>query len=308
MQHTPSRRSLLALTASATIGGIAGCLDDDETQDGADATDDSDGTADQPADQDDDAAITDIDPASPQVAFRDWLTDPDAIDTTRFEYNEALLEQTTVGRADVLDLDIADVDAFLIQLPAYIIFGDFDVSRLETTLDSADEYQLTGEYESYRRAEPLDTDDSGDGLIESQFALSSDTILIGRDLDRWIDTKNGAADRLADTYPVFNDLFERLPDRTNVAGQVGPPPTWDVDGIVAWGSSSPSLDPGAVTSTWVYAFEEQPTSEQTEAVEENLPDPLIESIDQTATDGRFFTVTGTIRIPDTEDQSDGIDR
>ena len=84
MSDLPSRRSLLALTASATIGSLAGCLGTGDEEDGEDGEGEGEGET--------------TDPQDPSVQFRDWLTDPDLIDTdrvggTRFEYTEAGPEQ-----------------------------------------------------------------------------------------------------------------------------------------------------------------------------------------------------------------------
>lgn len=292
MRQSPSRRSLLALTASATLGTVAGCLGaDDDTQNG-------DG------DTDEESTVADVTPATPQVPFRDWLTDPDAIDGDRFEYSEGQLEQVTQGRASVLDIDLGDVDAFLIQLPVLVIFGDFDVPALEATLEATDEYRLTDEYSSYRMAEPVDADDTDEeGLIASQFALGSDAVLVGRDLDRWIDTAAGDAERLETAYPVFEDVFATLPDRASVTGELGSPLGWDIDGVTAWGHSLPTLDPGEITGTWTYAFDESPTTEQITAVEQQLAEiPLSGEVDETTTDGRFLTVTAALTLPDPDEE------
>lgn len=299
MSDLPSRRSLLALTASTTIGSLAGCLGTGDEEDGEDGEGEGEGET--------------TDPQDPSVQFRDWLTDPDLIDTdrvggTRFEYTEAgpeqperVAEDLTRGRASVLALDSDDVDAYLIQLPATVLFGEFDVSAAETAIKATDEFQLTGEYGSYRTAGPRESDGSDGGLVGSQFAIGTDAILIGRDLELWIDTHDGEAERLFESYPVFEEIFERLPDRTNVSGTVGSPPTWEEElEIDAWGLSLPTLAPGEITQTWVYAFDDQPTAEQVQLVEQNLAGPLVESIDQTETDDRFVTITGTIEVPDTD--------
>lgn len=298
MSDVPSRRSLLTLTASATIGSLAGCLGTDDEEDGEDGEGEGETT----------------DSQDPSVQFRDWLTDPDLIDTdraggTRFEYTETgpeqperVAEDLIQGRASVLDLDSDDVGAYLIQLPATVLFGEFDVSAAETAIEATEEFQLTGEYRSYRTAGPRESDGSDGGLVGSQFAIGTDAILIGRDLELWIDTHDGEAERLFESYPVFEEIFERLPDRTNVSGTVGRPPTWEDElEIDAWGLSLPTLAPGEITQTWVYAFDDQPTAEQVQLVEQNLAGPLVESIDQTEADDRFVTVTGTIEVPDTNE-------
>jgi len=273
------RRELLTVLAGSGFAGFAGCVGNgDDAQNGDETTD---------------------------VAFREWLTNPDVTETTRFEYSETQIEQAIEGRLTVLNLDPQQVEGYLIQLPALILFGDFDVSRLEATLEETDEYRLAETYESYRMAYPLDTEESDDGLVESQFALGTDAVLLGRDLDLWIDTQNGDSERLEESYPIFEDLFRRLPDQTNVTGQLGRPPTWEEgpDGLEAWGTSVPTLDPGEITQTWIYAFTESPTTNQIERVEQNLSDTIVESIDQTETDNRFLTVTGTVLIPDTDESN-----
>lgn len=297
MSQTPSRRSLLTLAASATIGSAAACLElNNDPRNESQNTDSHE------------SREEDLDPITPdetQVKFQDWLTPPtDNNSTGRFEYSELLIEQTLQGRASILNIDPDQVDGFLIQLPALIFFGDFDVSKLETSIEDTENYSLTREYESYWIAEPQPAEQTRDDLIASQFALGKHTVLLGRDLERWIDTQNGDREGLTERYSVFTALFDRLPDRTNIVGQLDPPPTWDIepDILEGWGSSLPSYDGDSVTQTWVYALTDQPTAEHTRIIEQNLSESVLsEGIDQTDTDGQFLTVSGTVSIPEIDD-------
>lgn len=286
MYQTSSRRSLLTLTASATIGSVAGCLKQNNDPRSESQTNDShenreDGSNSTPSDE-------------TQVNFQDWLTPPtDSNPQGRFEYSELLIEQTLQGRASVLNIDPDRVKGLLIQLSALIFIGDFKVSKLETSIEDTGNYSLTRVYKSYRIAEPQPAEQARDDLIASQFALDKHTVLLGRDLERRVDTQNGDREGLTDRYPVFTELFDRLPDRTNVVGQLNPPPTWDIDPDVleGWGSSLPSFDDDRVTQTWVYAFTDQPTAKHIQTIKQNLSESVLsEGVDQTDTDGRFLSI------------------
>lgn len=298
MDRRHSRRAVLAGGASAVLGGLAGCLGQDD--------DGQDDIADE-APRDNDSATSE--PDSAQVPFRDWLVTPELApgvsdDTNRvyrFEYVPggflSRTEQDRVqGRASVLDIDPAVLEGQLLQIPAVIYFGEFDQSALETAIEGADGYTLTGEYESYRTAQNTEAG--------TQFALGEEAVLIGRELELWIDTRTGANTRLEETTPVFTQLFDRVPTGLNVAGQLGPPPTFEaeLDSINAWISTTAEPIAGeTVAQTWVYAFDGQPSEDSTQAVQQELSsNPLIGSITETTTDGRFLTVNGELMISDAD--------
>ena len=282
VHETHSRRAVLAGGASAAVGALAGCLgqdDDGETPGGSEG---SDGT---------------------QAPFRDWLVTPESLGELggnnrlyRFSYSTFLIAQTLQnGRASVLDIDPAVVDGSLVQLPALIFFGSFDRSGLETTVEDAEGYALTGEYESYRTAENAEAG--------TQFALGDEAVLIGQDLESWIDTRTGDGKQLEETTPVFTQLFDRLPSLDgSVTGQLGPPQGFDasLDGLEAWVNSAPEPVPGeTITQRWVYAFDEQPSEDATGAIERELSgNPLIDEVTETTVDGAFLTVTGKSTRPE----------
>lgn len=281
MHETHSRRAVLASGASAAVGALAGCLgqDDDGETPGNSGGDD------------------------PQAPFRDWLVTPESIGELRgdnrvyrFSYSPFLIEQTLQnGRASVLDIDPAAVDGFLVQLPALIFLGSFDRSGLETTVEDAGGYALTGEYESYRTAENAEAG--------TQFALGDEAVLIGQDLESWIDTRTGDSKQLEETTPVFTQLFDRLPSLDgSITGQLGPPQSFDagLDGLEAWVNSAPEPIPGeTVTQQWVYAFDERPSENAVGAIERELSgNPLVDEITETTVDSTLLTVTGESTLPE----------
>ncbi len=283
MHETHSRRTVLAGGASAAVGALAGCLGQDNDADGQ-----------TPGDSGGD---------DPQAPFRDWLVTPESIgelrgDTRvyRFSYSPFLIEQTLRnGRASVLDIDPAAVDGFLVQLPAVIFFGSFDRSSLETTVEDTEGYVLTGQYESYRTAENAEAG--------TQFALGDEAVLLGQDLESWIDTQTGDGRQLEETTPVFTRLFDRLPSLdASVTGQLGPPQSFDasLDRLEAWVNSAPEPVPGeTITQRWVYAFDEQPSEDAAGAIERELSgNPLIDEVTETTVDGVFLTVTGESTLPE----------
>ena len=285
MDKTLSRRTALAGGVSV-IGALAGCLGQD-------------GTDDNPGGDDPDPS----DPDSAQAPFREWLAAPGSIGepggdnpTYRFNYTPFLIEQTLeTGRASVLDIDPTDVDGSLTQTPALILLGSFDRSRLETSLENADGYALTGEYGSYRTAKHTDRD--------TRFALGEAAVLIGQSLELWIDTRTGDDERLEETTPVFTRLFDRLPSLdASIVGELGPPGSFtaDLDGIDAWVNASPQLVSGeTITQRWVYAFDEQPSEDIAQTIQQELSSsPLVGAITETAVDGEFLTVTGKSRLPE----------
>jgi len=180
---------MLAGGASAAVGALAGCLEQD----------DDEGTPSDSGGDDPDASGFD----GAQAPFRDWLVTPESIGELRgdnrvyrFSYSPFLIEQTLRnGRASVLDIDPASVDGFLVQLPALIFLGSFDRSSLETTVEDAEGYALTGEYESYRTAENAEAG--------TRFALGDGAVLIGQDLELWIETRTGDGRQLEEMTPVF---------------------------------------------------------------------------------------------------------
>lgn len=283
MHETHSRRAVLAGGASAAVGALAGCLGQDDDADEETPSDSgSDGT---------------------QAPFRDWLVTPESIGELqgnnrvyRFSYTPFLIEQTLQnGRASVLDIDPATVDGFLVQLPALIFLGSFDRSGLETTVKDAEGYALTGEYESYRTAENTETG--------TRFALGDRAVLIGQELESWIDTRTGDGRQLEETTPVFTQLFDRLPSLDgSITGQLGPPQSFDasLDGLEAWVNSAPEPVPGkTITQQWVYAFDEQPSEDATGAIERALSgNPLIDEVTETTVDGAFLTVAGEFTLPE----------
>lgn len=292
MNRRYSRRTVLAGGASAVLAGLAGCLSQDD--DGQDDTVDT-----YPGDSG--SAPSDLDSA--QVPFRDWLVNPELAPGVgdnedrvyRFEYVPGdFLTEIAQGRASVLDIDPAVVEGQLLQIPAVIYFGEFDQSALETAIESADGYTLTGDHESYRTARNTEAG--------TRFALGEEAVLIGRELELWIDTRIGANARLEETTSVFTQLFDQVPTDLNVSGQFGPPPTFeaDLDSINAWISASakPTAD-GSVAQTWIYAFDGQPSEDTTQSIQQELSSgPLVDSITETATDGQFLTVNGELVSPD----------
>ncbi|ERG89376.1 MAG: hypothetical protein J07HX5_01534 [halophilic archaeon J07HX5] len=301
MSRKHSRRAILAGGASAVLGGLAGCLGQGDDSGEGDRQNNTVDTG--PGD----TGSGSSDPASAQVSFRDWLVAPELTPGVtgnedrvyRFEYIPGgflqQAEQDRVqGRASVLDIDPAVIEGRLLQLPAVVYFGEFDQPALETAIESADGYTVTGEYESYRTAENTETG--------TQFALDEQAVLIGRALEQWIDTQTGTADRLEGTTPVFTQLFDRVPTNLSVTGQLGPPVTFeaDLDSLTAWVSATPRLTAGeAVTQRWVYVFDGQPPEDATQAIRQELSDsPLLNSITNTTTDGRFLTVTGELLLPE----------
>ena len=293
VHETYSRRAVLAGGASTVVGALAGCLGQD-----------NDANGETPSNlEDDDPNSSGSDGA--QAPFGDWLVTPESISELRgdnrvyrFSYSSFLIEQTLQnGRASVLDIDPAAVDGFLIQTPALIFLGAFDRAGLETILEDMDGYTLTGEYESYRTAENAETG--------TQFALGDEAVLIGRDLELWIDARTGEDRRLEETTPVFTRLFDRLPRlTTSVVGQLGPPQSFDVDldGLKAWVNSTPEPVPGKTTTQrWVYAFDEQPSEDTTRAIEQELSgNPLIDEVTETTVDSAFLTVTGESTLPESD--------
>ncbi|PSP18731.1 hypothetical protein BRC62_02615 [Halobacteriales archaeon QH_10_67_13] len=291
MHETHSRRAVLAGGASAAVGALAGCLGQDDDADEETPGDSGGGDPDTSGSDD------------PQAPFRDWLVTPESIGALRgdnrvyrFSYSPFLIEQTLQsGRASVLDIDPAVVDGFLVQPPALIFLGSFDRSSLETTVEDAEGYALTGEYESYRTAENAEAG--------TRFALGDEAVLIGQDLELWIDTRTGDGRQLEETTPGFTRLFDRLPSLDgSVTGQLGPPQSFDasLDGLEAWVNSAPEPVPGeTITQRWVYAFDEQPSEDATGAIERELSgNPLIDEVTETAVDGAFLTVTGESTLPE----------
>jgi hypothetical protein len=303
MDRRYSRRAILAGGTSAALAGLAGCLGQD---DNGQPEDNQNDTAD---DASGDTNSASSDPDSAQVNFRDWLVSPEVAPGIsdnenriyRFEYIPgSFLAQTgqdqLSGRASVLDIDPTVLEGRLLQIPVVIYFGEFDQTALETAIESADGYTLTGEYGSYRTAQNTEAG--------TQFALGEEAVLIGQELETWIDTRTGVNDRLEQTTPVFTQLFDRVPTDLNVAGQVGPPPTFeaDFDSLTAWVSATPRPMAGeTVTQTWVYVFNRQPSEDTAQAIQQELSgNALIDSITGTSTDGQFLTVTGELTLPDSE--------
>jgi len=296
VHETHSRRAVLAGGASAAVGALAGCLGQDDDADEQTPGDSGDSGGDNP-----DASGSD----DPRAPFRDWLVTPESIGELRgedrvyrFSYSPFLIEQTLRnGRASVLDIDPAVVDGLLVQPPALIVLGSFDRSGLETTVGDTEGYELTGEYESYRTAENAEAG--------TRFALGDEAVLIGRDLELWIDTRTGGGRQLEETTPVFARLFDRLPSlAVSVVGQLGPPRSFDadLDGLEAWVNSAPEPIPGeTITQRWVYAFDEQPSEDAAGAIERELSgNPLIDEVTETTVDGAFLTVTGESTLPESD--------
>lgn len=280
------RRFLTAVGTTAALG-TAGCLGSgDDTQDDTPASDGSTCVPDEGLQSAGD---------TPQASFRDWLVVPEntEIGVSRFSYTESdqLIAQNLQGRASVLDIEPSAVDATLIQSLTLLLFGEFDRPAIESTIGDTDGYTLTGSYRSYRTARNTETD--------TQFAFDEEVVVVGNDLELWIDTHAGDRERLETSTPVFTELFDRAPT-PNVEGQPGPPPEEGFpDDIDAWLVSLPGIgeDAEEIGQTWIYAFDDPPSDNDTQAVRQTLSSlPLVKCIDETATDGRFLRVTGAVTL------------
>ncbi|ERG89543.1 MAG: hypothetical protein J07HX5_01709 [halophilic archaeon J07HX5] len=288
MTRTPSRRSLLALAASAAIGSTAGCLG--SIRGGS----------------------------SGQAGFRDWLTDPDVFvnedwPTIGFSYTEdtdtdhvSKSARMTAGRMGISDVPLeADVNAYLSQWlgSILILFGEFSRLELEIGVENSENAMITGERGPYRIGKRPTLTNTESDRDEIPFAFNENVIISSftsrgsfeAPVERCIDSKTGDTDGLEAAYPVFTQLFDRLPDlseQTWVSGMSKWPSLWDdLDGFDANVLSVPESGTDVVR-TAVFAFDDTPTEKQTQIIKQRF-DSVIENADKTTTDGRFLTITGT---------------
>ncbi|SDR43397.1 hypothetical protein [Natronobacterium texcoconense] len=283
MDHTVTRRGVVALAAV----GLAGCL----------SSDDSDGH------EDDDSDDTDVDgggdsrpPEPPErdiepdwntaQEYRTWLLSDTAMEgNRRFDYTEVFPEDTDLGAGfpDAFGISTETVDAHLIQSFTQVFFGDFDPDSVHEEVAADDDLEQVDEYAGY-----VVVEEPFDGDVRT-VAVGEDAIVVGGDYERRIDAHRGEYERLEEADPEFTHLFRQLPHEETVTAHYGSPmgDSVDVDGIYLWGVSSES--PTADELTWVFVFarEEDLTEETLSGLEE-----ISSSVTESSMEGRTATVVG----------------
>ncbi|EMA45128.1 hypothetical protein [Halobiforma nitratireducens] len=297
MDHTVTRRGVVAL---ATVG-LAGCLGSDEngteTDDGPDEpSDDDDGDVhDGDGNASDDGRDLepperDIEPDwSEAAAFRTWLlSDTVLAGNRRFDYTEVFPDDTDLGEGypDVLDISTDTVDGHLIQSFTQVFLGSFDPEVARDGAEDADDLAYVDDYDGYV---VFEQSFEGDDEETRPIAVGTDAVVVGGDYERRIDASHGEYERLEDADPEFTHLFRELPHHETVTAHYGPPAadSVDVDGIYLWGVSSES--PMAEELTWKFVF----------AREEYLTDDVLGSLEgisggvtESGIEGRTATVVG----------------
>lgn len=309
MVPSPRRRLLLAGLAGTV--GLAGCLTgtddtDEETSDDSPSNDTgTDSAADETSDESEpDADETDetdgTDEREPTVdwdsvpEFRRWLTDEPQRETSnrRFDYIDTTAPTFRSPAIGFIEEFTDDITGSLVHNGHEIHLGEFDRDAVadaaesftgeEGTATEGIEYERTGSYEGYT-------------LFTDGLAVGDDAVvwnLTGDDATAAIDTRLGERTRLETAEPLFTAVFERLPDGTEVTGQLGPPVGGDVssNAIRLWGGTRETLESEAMT--WIFVADDAAavTDDFIAELEQVADDP------ETTVDGRFVRIEGTISL------------
>lgn len=290
MDHTVTRRGVVALAAA----GLAGCLGSDDEP--ADTDDSPDGNESDPESNDDDSSSLepperDIEPDWESAAeFRTWLLADTVLDgNRRFDYTSVFPEGTELGAGfpDAVGVSTDTVDGHLIQSYTQVYLGTFDPEAVREAVregaETAADLEVVDEYEGYA---VLEQPVGGD---TRRLAVGPDAVVVGRDYERRIDAHNGEYERLEEADPEFTHLFRELPHDETVTGHYGAPAAEgiDVDGIYLWGVSSESPTADELTWKFVFAREEDLTEDALASLEEISAD-----VRESGIDGRTATVVG----------------
>ncbi|AFZ72892.1 hypothetical protein [Natronobacterium gregoryi] len=284
MDHTVTRRSVVALAAA----GLAGCLGSDsngheEEKDEDDDTDHDGGGDSRPPEPPERDLDPDWETAS---TFRSWLLEDTAMDgNRRFDYTEVFPEETDLGEGfpDGLGISTETVDGHLVQSFTQVFFGRFDAAAILENVADADDVEEVDEYAGYA---VLEDEVRGE---TRRIAVGESAIVVGDDYERRIDAHRGEYERLEEADPEFTHLFRQLPHDETVTAHYGPPmaDNVDIDGIYLWGVSSES--PTADELTWVFVFaREEDLTEETVSGLETISGDVVES----SMEGRTAIVVG----------------